>query len=45
MSTIKNITDTEHWAVESTLKQRWLDQQVEIQLADVELNCIRTTVN
>ncbi len=37
MSTIKDITDTEHWAVSSTLKQRWPDQEVELQLADVEI--------
>ena len=37
MSTIKDITDTEEWAVSSTLKQRWPDQDVEIQLADVEI--------
>ncbi len=37
MSTIKDVTDTEQWAVSSTLKQRWPNQQVEIQLADVEI--------
>jgi len=37
MSTIQDITDTEEWAVSSTLKQRWPDQDVELQLADVEI--------
>ena len=36
MSPIKDITETELWTVESTLKERWSDRNVEIQLADVE---------
>ncbi len=37
MSTIPDITDTEEWAISSTLKQRWPDHEVELQLADVEI--------
>ena len=37
MSTIKDITDTEQWTVSTTLKQRWPNQDVDIQLADVEI--------
>ena len=36
MSPIKDITETEQWTVESTLKERWSGRNVEIQLADVE---------
>lgn len=36
MSTIKDITDTEQWAVSTTLKERWPGQDVDLQLADVE---------
>ncbi len=37
MSSIPDITETEHWTVKSTLKERWSDRTVEIQLADVEI--------
>jgi len=37
MSSIKDITDTEQWAVSTTLKERWPGQDVELQLADVEI--------
>lgn len=36
MSSIPDITETEIWTVESTLKERWADRTIEIQLADVE---------
>ena len=36
MSSIQDITETEHWTVESTLKECWADRTIEIQLADVE---------
>lgn len=36
MSDIKDFTDTEQWAVSTTIKERWSDQDIEIQLADVE---------
>jgi len=38
MSTIKDITDTEQWAVSTTLKERWPNRDVELQRADVDLN-------
>ena len=37
MSSIPDITDTEQWAVTTTLKERWPDLQIELQLADVEI--------
>lgn len=37
MSSIPDITETEVWTVESTLKERWTDRTVEVQLADVEI--------
>ncbi len=37
MSTIKDFTDTEQWAVNTTLKERWPNQDLDIQLADVEI--------
>ena len=37
MSTIKDITDAEHWAVSTTLKERWPGQDIDLQVADVEI--------
>ena len=37
MSSIQDFTDTEQWAVNTTLKERWPGQDIEIQLADVEI--------
>ena len=37
MSSIQDITETEHWTVETTLKERWTEKEIEIQLADVEI--------
>ena len=37
MSTIKDITDTEQWAVSTTLKERWPNRDVELHRADVEI--------
>ncbi len=37
MSMIKDITDTEQWAISSTLKERWPGQDIELQPADVEI--------
>ncbi|MCK5396354.1 MAG: hypothetical protein KAJ32_10190 [Gammaproteobacteria bacterium] len=37
MSIIKDFTDAEQWAVNTTLKERWPDQDLDIQLADVEI--------
>ena len=37
MSTIKDFTDTEQRKVKTTLKERWPGQDIELQLADVEI--------
>ncbi len=37
MSTIKDFSDAEQWVVSTTLKERWPKQDVELQLADVEI--------
>jgi hypothetical protein len=37
MSMIKDISDTEQWAVSTTLKERWPGLDVDLQLADVEI--------
>ena len=37
MSSIPDITDAEEWAVTTTLKERWPDLDIELQLADVEI--------
>ena len=37
MSTISDLTDAEQWAVKTTLKERWPKQDVDLQLADVEI--------
>ena len=37
MSSIPDITDTEQWAVSTTLKERWPELSIELQLADVEI--------
>ncbi|MBT8438406.1 MAG: hypothetical protein KJO91_01680 [Gammaproteobacteria bacterium] len=37
MSTIKDFSDAEQWAVNTTLKERWPNQDLDLQLADVEI--------
>lgn len=37
MSSIPDITESEQWAVQTTLKERWSDSNIELQLADVEI--------
>lgn len=37
MSSVPDITEAEQWAVETTLKERWPDRHIELQLADVEI--------
>ena len=37
MSSVPDITEAEQWAVETTLRERWPDQDTQIQLADVEI--------
>src|SRR6056300_310642 len=37
MSSIPDITDSEQWAVSTTLKERWPDLNIELQLADVDI--------
>ena len=37
MSSVPDFTEAEQWSVETTLKERWPDQDLEIQLADVEI--------
>lgn len=37
MSSIKDFSDAEQWAVNTTLKERWPKQDLDIQLADVEI--------
>ena len=37
MSSNQDITETELWTVESTLKERWTNREIEIQPADVEI--------
>lgn len=37
MPSIPDITDAEQWAVETTLKQRWKDKDIDIQLAHVDI--------
>ena len=37
MSSIADITETEQWTVSSTLKERWPELSIELQLADVEI--------
>ncbi|MCK4674897.1 MAG: hypothetical protein KAT61_03210 [Gammaproteobacteria bacterium] len=37
MSTIKDFSDAEQWAVNTTLKERWPALNLDIQLADVEI--------
>jgi len=40
MSTIKDFSDAEQWAVSTTLKERWPKQDLDIQLADVEIKML-----
>lgn len=37
MSSIPDITEAEQWSVQSTLKERWANREIELQLADVEI--------
>jgi hypothetical protein len=37
MPTIKDFSDAEQWTVNTTLKERWPNQDLDIQLADVEI--------
>ncbi len=37
MGAVADFTQSETWAIEKTLKQRWPKQPVELQLADVEI--------
>jgi len=37
MPAIKDFSDAEQWAVNTTLKERWPKQNLDIQLADVEI--------
>jgi hypothetical protein len=37
MSSVPDITEAEQWAVETTLKERWPDRHIKLQLADVEI--------
>ncbi len=37
MSPVPDFTEAEQWAVETTLKERWPGQNLQIQLADVEI--------
>lgn len=37
MSSIPDISDAEDWAVTTTLKERWPDRDIELQVADVEI--------
>jgi hypothetical protein len=37
MPTIKDFSDAEQWAVNTTLKERWPKLDLDIQLADVEI--------
>jgi len=36
MSSVPDFTEAEQWAVETTLKERWPEKDLEIQLADAE---------
>ena len=37
MNDIPDLTDVELWGIQSTVNERWKDQQVQLELADVEL--------
>lgn len=37
MSSIPDITETEQWVISTTLKERWPNLDIELQLADVEI--------
>jgi hypothetical protein len=37
MVSIPDITDAEQWAVSTTLKERWTELSIELQVADVEI--------
>lgn len=37
MASIPDITDAEQWAVSTTLKERWPELSIELQVADVEI--------
>jgi hypothetical protein len=42
MSPVPDFTESEQWAVETTLKQRWPEQSPETRLADVEIKMLPT---
>lgn len=42
MPSVPDITDAEQWAVETTLKERWPKQGIEMQIADVEIRMYPT---
>lgn len=37
MTAVTDFTETETWAIETTLKERWPGQNIGLQLADVEI--------
>jgi hypothetical protein len=37
MSTIKDFSDAEQWTINTTLKERWPNLELDLQLADVEI--------
>ncbi len=37
MPSIPDITDAEHWAVNTTIRERWTGKDIELQIADVEI--------
>jgi hypothetical protein len=42
MSPVPDITESEHWAVETTLRENWPDDTPETRLADVEIRMFPT---
>ena len=37
MSPVPDITNAEHWAVSTTLRERWSDRDIDLQTVDVEI--------
>ena len=37
MSSITDITDAEHWAVNTTIRERWSDKEIDLQVVYVEI--------
>ncbi len=37
MSSVPDITNAEHWAVSTTLRERWSGKNIELQTVDVEI--------